>query len=95
LRPHIAWKLIAGSGIFAVTQFFPILQIIAGALALELAATVGLPIFENASGVQEITSPLAGFVVTLLVGCMLMALAAAIELFWAFIERRRLAPIER
>ena len=77
-QPSIARKLILGSTVIAFSQMYPILQIIAGFVALGVAGGVGL--VEDGEFMEQVSSELGGFVVTLLVGCILLIGATTIGL---------------
>lgn len=75
-----ARKLIFGSLIIALTQIFPILQILAGSLALGIAE--GMQLLspgvddDHNFGIAQIDSEFVGFVVTMLVAVILLGCAS-------------------
>lgn len=81
--PPAARRLILGSAVFAFTQFFPILQIIAGMVAISV--TGNDPLFDEGSGITEF----AGFAITLIVGVILLTLAGGLGVLLGFVFPRR------
>ena len=81
-----ARKLILGSALVALTQVLPLLQIIAGSVSISIAQSFQL--VEGGGGdpdldeqfMPQITSELGGFVVTMLVGAILLTCASLIGL---------------
>jgi hypothetical protein len=81
-----ARKVILGAALVAVTQFFPVLQIIAGSVSMGIAQSFQL--VEGGGGdpdldeqdIPQITSELGGFIVTMLVGGILLTCASLIGL---------------
>jgi hypothetical protein len=72
----IARKLILGATVTALSQFFPVFQFLAGIVAFAIAVSLGVAADGSDDGPIEITSELGGFVVTVLVGGMLLIGAA-------------------
>ena len=76
-RPIAARKLIAGSVITGVSQVFPVLHIIAGTMALEIALRFGFVAINDASPMgHDVSGEAGGFLLTLIVGCTLLVCAA-------------------
>jgi hypothetical protein len=74
---HIGFALVNGGVAMALFQAFPILQLIAGSLGIELAEAIGL---EVAAIFNGITTAAGGFVVTITTGGLLMAAALVVGL---------------
>ena len=68
--------LIVGGALIAVTQIFPVIQIIAGMLGMTVGKAMGLAIFGDNHEVPQITTEEGGLIVTLVTGGILMATAA-------------------
>ncbi len=68
--------LIVGGAIIAITQVFPVIQIIAGMLGMTVGKAMGLASLGDDHGVPQITTEEGGFIVTLVTGGILMAAAA-------------------
>lgn len=84
-RPAVARKLLLGAPFVAISQVFPVLHIILGALAIEMANRLGVASPANDVAVESITHELGGFMVTGIVGMgLLLAAHACGSLFeWA------------
>ena len=73
-RGNFAKSLLVGGGLFSISQFFPFAQMIAGILALEFWQSVtDRPADGDSLG--DVHSELGGFVVTILTGLQLLAVA--------------------
>jgi hypothetical protein len=73
-RPSVARRLILGSTLTALSQLFPILQIVAGCIAVAVADSFALLGHGGHGGPAQFSEP-GGFIVTLLVGCILLTFA--------------------
>jgi hypothetical protein len=71
--PATLRQIILGGVVVACTQVYPILQLIAGMLALAGAELMGLSVNGDDAGIEYIVSETGGFVVTVLVGAELIA----------------------
>lgn len=89
--PRLSRRLVSASLLVAVTQFIPILQIVAGSIALQVVAQLpfvaGVSIDEH--GPERIVSERAGFAVTLLVGVSLLGIVAAIIALLSLFSARK------
>lgn len=100
LSARTARKLILGAVIVALTQFFPILQIVAGSVSMGIAASIqqadggGGDSGRDEVGFPEITSELGGFMVTMLVGGILLAFASIIGFVVSSVVRQRQLGID-
>ncbi len=83
VRPVIARRMITGSLAVALMQFFPILHIFTGLFAFMVVEKIGLSGSITASDVPDITT----FVVTMIVGSVLLAVSLAIGTVFALIHR--------
>ena len=99
LSARTARKLILGAAIVALTQFFPILQIVTGSVSMGIAASFQLAdggggdLDPDEGGFPEITSELGGFMVTILVGGILLTFASLIGLVLSLVfPQRSLKP---
>ena len=81
--PPAARRLIVGSAVFAFTQFFPIIQLIAGMIAISVTGSEGG--FDEGPVVTEFT----GFAMTLVVGTILLAFAGGLGVLLGFVLPRR------
>ena len=88
---ELALALIIGGVIVGLTQLFPVPQILAGWIGLVIAKAVGLADFHDAEGSPRLMSELAGFVVTLVTGGILIVDATfiGIAIRWLAARRRR------
>jgi hypothetical protein len=78
LKPAAARKLVLGSLAVALTQVFPILQIIAGSISIGIAQSLHLAMQggdDPEFGIAGINNELGGFVVTMFVGIILLSCA--------------------
>lgn len=75
-KPSATRIVILGSAVLALTQAFPVIQLVTGGLAYAFA--VSLSLAEDVSDTPQITSELGGFLVTMLVGSVLLACASAL-----------------
>ncbi|MGE3776126.1 MAG: hypothetical protein AB7F89_02990 [Pirellulaceae bacterium] len=75
--PSAGRRVIWGAAVFALSQAFPIVQILAGAWSIGLAESCGMGV-EPDEMIGKISNNLGGFVVTLLVGAMLLGCAASV-----------------
>lgn len=99
LSARTARKLILGAAIVALTQLFPILHVVAGSVSIRIAESFQLadggggdPDLDE-GGFPEITSELGGFMVTILVGGILLTFASIIGLVLSFVfPQRSLKP---
>lgn len=92
-RPKLANRLLAGSAILAVTQIFPVIQIVAGSVAVSIGGAIG------AAEVNEwedprLTSELGGFVVASITGVVMAGVSMAVGylLFAVFTSTPDLPP---
>ncbi|MEX1222975.1 MAG: hypothetical protein WEA31_00360 [Pirellulales bacterium] len=74
LHAPFARRLIVGSVLTALSQVFPIIHLIAGMFAIDIATALGLHLGQD-HPVGNVTSEFGGFFVTLLVGGILIACA--------------------
>lgn len=84
VKPNAARRLIAGSTLTAISQFFPILQIFAGVVAIGIADRMGLS-RESTDGNLAQVSELGGFIMTVVVGVILLTVAGAIGVGFALV----------
>lgn len=95
-RP-IAKRLMAGAAVVALSQFMPILQLIAGVLAIEVGLLFGIvnQMGNNPIG-PEVDSILGGWLVTTITGCLLALVAlligSIIFLFVGLGKRKQTVP---
>lgn len=68
--------LIVGGVLIAISQVFPVMQVIAGMLGMTVGKAMGLASFGDDYEVPQITTEEGGFIVTLVTGGILMAAAA-------------------
>ena len=89
--PHFARRFILGGLFTALSQLFPILQFLSGIIALAIADGLGVEIDHSPGDgpVEQLTSEFGGFLVTLLVGLMISAVAAGIGLLLALVLPKR------
>ena len=78
--PRFARKLIVGAGAIAISQVFPVLQIVAGFFALAVAEKSGMSRYDDNLPTGSELSDVGGFVVTLIVGCILLGFSLIIGL---------------
>ncbi|PAY18545.1 hypothetical protein CKO51_15745 [Rhodopirellula sp. SM50] len=77
--PRVAKRLVTGASIVALSQFVPLLQIVAGLVALGVAEAMG-----QASGADfdqnpfQIKTELGGWIVTVVTGCIMAAASMTI-----------------
>ena len=85
--PRFGVNLIFGAGIVAATQFYPILQFLAGTLAIELATKLGLVVQDDDWWLGEllIATEFSGFVVTFACGTILLVTASIVGLLIGFL----------
>ncbi len=84
--PRFGVNLIFGAGIVAATQFYPILQFLAGTLAIELATKLGLVVqSDDWIGLLLIATEVSGFVVTFACGTILLVTASIVGLLIGFL----------
>ena len=85
LGPECERSLIRGGALIALTQLFPILQVLAGLLAFGIMASLGAAVdADNANfGIQRERD---AFAITMMVGLMLMSLAAGLGVLVATIQ---------
>lgn len=76
--PWLRSRLLSGAGILALTQVFPLLQIIAGVIALKIAVRFGQARVASDFAPDRIHSELGGFVVTAITGGILFCAAVVI-----------------
>ncbi|MBW3600364.1 MAG: hypothetical protein KY475_24250 [Planctomycetes bacterium] len=74
VRPAITRRLILGALVFAPSQFIPVVQIVAGIIAFIIAGALGLTGPDN----DEPTGEFGGFVITFIVGGILLMFAGVI-----------------
>jgi hypothetical protein len=88
-RPSLGRKVVTGAVILAPSQLFPIIQIIAGIIGFWVAATLGLAKDCDDLPVHMVDE-IGGFLVTLVVGAILIGVAAEIGvcLTWLSPQRR-------
>jgi len=77
-RPQLSKRLLAGSAVVALSQFFPILHMIAGTIAFSIAARIGQAEEGGDLGLDQIKTEFGGFLVALLTGGILTVCALAI-----------------
>ncbi len=73
-----AYSLVVGGALFAVTQFFPFPQIVAGMIAVAIAQHFESLFFEAGDGLPNLTSAIGGFLATFVTGSILVSLALLI-----------------
>ncbi len=84
--PRFGVNLLFGAGIVAATQFYPILQFLAGTLAMELATQLGLVVRDDDwLGELLIVTEVSGFVVTFACGTILLVIASIVGLLIGFL----------
>ncbi len=83
--PVMGRKLIAGSALIGLTQIFPIIQIAAGIVGLGIAHKLGLAVEMNDEADDYVAGELGGFVVTFIVGSILILGSAIIGWCAAFL----------
>jgi hypothetical protein len=79
-RPAAARTLIAGSIITGMSQLFPILHLLAGAVALGITAHFGMAVIGADTHIDHFTSEVGGWLATVLVGAMVLLCAWALGL---------------
>ncbi len=85
--PRVGRGLVIGAGAMSLTQLFPVLHFLFGLLALGFAEAVGLiDTVDFDEGPADVSTVLAGFVITTLVGGALAVtgLAVGLVLNWLF-----------
>lgn len=78
---QFAWlrrRILAGSYVVGVSQLFPIVHMIAGAIALQISETIGFAGGFDDVGTQNMTNPLAIFLVIFITAAVLALVALAI-----------------
>ncbi len=95
-RPRIARKVILGSAALSLTQIFPVIQFVAGILAMGISEALGVVgnFFED-NAPADPSSFLGGFVPTAIVGCVLLAIAGLFGLVLGFCVPQRWFGVER
>jgi hypothetical protein len=92
-RGNVARSLLVGSGLFSLTQFFPIAQMVSGMIALGAWQWV-TKCPDDGGSLGKIDTVPAGFVVTTLTGMPLMLIAVAggycVRRLVGFMRRRKL-----
>lgn len=90
-RRDLAAPLVVGATLVALTQLFPLLQILAGVVGVGIVRSLGL-MGGGGDGPPQILGPLGGFVVTLVTGGILIAVSAGAGLFLRFFTPARWWP---
>jgi MFS family permease len=85
----LALAVIIGGVIVALTQLFPILHIVAGWIGMAVGDALGLADFGTGDQSPRLLNELGGFVVTLITGGILMAIATGIGLAIQWFRARR------
>ena len=81
IHPRFGVNLVFGAGIVAATQFYPILQFVAGAVSGWLAIQLGLVVVDDdLLGEFLIVTEVSGFIVTFACGTILMTMASIVGL---------------
>ena len=75
LVPYVARRLIFGSIFTALTQLFPVVQIYAGVIAISLAKKIGMMNYDDDMQLGSTLSETGGFVVTTIVGGIILGFA--------------------
>ena len=92
-RSSIMWQVILGALITALSQLFPILQIIAGCIGLSAAARLGqAETGGDGQLLDQVTSEVGGFIVTVIAGGVLLAGAAIAGLCLSILHRWWISP---
>lgn len=82
LRPVWVRTVMVGAVVTGLSQIFPILQMIAGIIAIAVAALLGLGVADDGPAeMPAITSELGAFVIGIQVGLLLLIVATGIGLF--------------
>jgi large-conductance mechanosensitive channel len=85
----LALAVIIGGVFVALTQLFPILHIVAGWIGVAVGDALGLADFGSGDKSPRLLSEFGGFVVTLITGGILMAVATGIGLAIQWFRSRR------
>jgi MFS family permease len=86
---NLALAVIIGGVIVALTQLFPILHIVAGWIGMAVGDLLGVADFGRGDDSPRLLNELGGFVVTLVTGGILMAIATGIGLTIQWFTARR------
>jgi hypothetical protein len=73
--PGFMRRINVGAVLVAISQLMPIVQLIAGLIAISIAEKVGLARAEEGQLVQQANSELGGFVITLVTGAILLGVS--------------------
>ena len=84
---NLAVALLAGGALVALTQLFPGLQIIAGAIGMGVGQALGHATLDSDDNPARITSEFGGFVVTFITGGILMAGSVCAGVVLQFVMR--------
>lgn len=83
--PAVARRLLVGSSITAITQLFPVIQLIAGILALGAVSTLGLSVDDGDLGIGQISNDAGAFLATMITGSIIAAVAMLFGLTGVFV----------
>jgi hypothetical protein len=78
LKPKFGFPLVVGGAVVALSQFFPALQLIAGAIAIAIGEMLGQVKPGRGDAVGQIASEAGGFLVTMITGLLLLTAAFAV-----------------
>jgi hypothetical protein len=92
IGPGIAFALVVGGFLVALTQFFPLLHIVVGSLSLYVVSVRGNP--PEVSQPYTLHSEVGGFIATALTGLFFVSLALSVGwcLYELFAKPRRFVP---
>ncbi|HEY2412789.1 MAG TPA: hypothetical protein VGI40_11130 [Pirellulaceae bacterium] len=89
LRPAIARRLIAGSAVFAISQLFPLIQMVSGIVAVGAVEWLGLGDDRGDMGISTIPTFLGGCLATAIVGIILLSIAGVLGFIVSFLLPKR------